>query len=285
MLLKSLSLCLLVLLFLVVFNSHGKDTINWQTYHRPPGIIMTGPNVGLGFVQKVNKLIIDRIPEYHHEMPLTTVGRALSDMKAGKHVCHPALFITPERKKFMLFSDASMINPSNRLVAKQGVLDQFSTEGGIDIQTLLTANIFTFALINKRSYTDVIDEILFSHVDVSKVHWVSNTDLTTIFQLINRDRVDLSILYPFELEYYLANSDISKQSLASYKIKGVPHYNIGAVACPKNEWGSKVIQKVNEILKQIKNTKEYKEAVTTWWQDEAKTPEFKAFYKDVFLTH
>ncbi len=103
--------------------------------------------------------------------------------------------------------------------------------------------------------------------------------------MINLNRVDLTVLYPFELEYFLKhNVDVSEQ-FSIYKIKGVNPYNIGSIACPKNKWGKDIITKVNTILEQIKHTEAYKTAITTWWEYERETAEFKQYYQEVFLTH
>ncbi|WP_448547691.1 TIGR02285 family protein [Thalassotalea fusca] len=274
---------ILLLSLLMPFASYSKGVINWQTYHRPPGIIKTGPEQGEGFVQKVLDLIIERMPEYEHRMPLASIGRAISDMKAGKRVCHPALFITPERKKYMVFSNASMVNPSNRIIAKQGVLDGFLVDGNVDFEAVLKSDLFTFALVKERSYTESIDEIFTRFSNNDKVKLISNTDLSSIFQLIHLNRVDLSILYPFELEYFLQHTEIPKHSLVSFKINGVAPFNSGSIACPNNAWGRAVIKQVNVVLKQIKHTDEYRQAVTTWWRKEAETEEFSKYYRDVFL--
>jgi len=276
---------ILLLSLLLPFASFSKDVIYWQTYHRPPGIIKIGPEQGEGFVQKVLDLIIERMPEYVHKMPLASIGRAILDMKAGKHVCHPALFITPERKKFMVFSDASMVNPSNRIIAKQGVLDAYLKDGNVDFEAVLKSDLFTFALVNERSYTESIDAIFEKYANADKVQLISNTDLSSIFQLIHLNRVDLSILYPFELEYFLQHTAIPRESLVSYRINGVEPFNSGSIACPDNAWGKQVIKRVNAVLKEVKHTEEYRHAVTTWWRTEAATEAFSKYYHEVFLRH
>ena len=100
------------------FHAPANDTILWQTYHRPPGTFNFGENKGQGFVQQSLQMIIEQMPEYQHEMPITTLARAIADIKAGKKACHPALYITPEREKEMIFSNASILNANNRVIAR-----------------------------------------------------------------------------------------------------------------------------------------------------------------------
>lgn len=288
MLQKNISLKGRILFLLLLFISPyclSKDTISWQVYHRPPGIIMIGEEHGQGFVQKMLQLIIDKMPEYEHKMPLTTLARAISDIKAGKQVCHPALFITQERLNYMYYSNATMVNPTNRVVARKGMFDEFLVNNSVDLALALKGKNLTFAVIKGRSYTESIDNMLTSYVDKSNLFEISNTDLRAVFRLIQLKRVDATIAYPFELGHFSRENDDSVEQLQTYSIKNVPQYTVGSIACPKNEWGKQVVTRVNAILAEIKSTPQYLEALTTWWEIERTNPEFMQFYQNEFLTH
>jgi uncharacterized protein (TIGR02285 family) len=278
-------LVLTIIVFFIAFPVRSEDIIYWQTYHRPPGIIKIGADKGQGFVQKSLNLIIEKLPEYQHVMPIASIGRAMSDMKSGKLVCHPALYITKERKKYITFSQASMISPSNRLIARRGSLDKFVKNGSVDLNEILQNGKFTFALVKSRSYAEEVDKKLAQYLKDENITLIANTDLTAIFHMIRLSRVDLTILYPFELEYYLKNNPEVSEQFSTYKLKGVAPYYIGAIACPKNEWGNNIIGKIDNILNEIKGSEEYKKAITTWWESEREKPEFKQFYQQEFLTH
>ena len=261
------------------------DTIFWQTYHRPPGVILTGPNEGAGFIQQVLKLIIKKLPEYEHKMPLSTLARAITDIKYKKFSCHPALFKTTEREEFMYFSNAAMVNPTNRIIARKDFFDDYLRDGWLDLREITEYQNFTFALIKGRSFTPDIDDVLAQYLNGNNMFLMSNTDLSPTFQMIELGRVDATIAYPFELNYYTQHDQLSKQHLETYPILGVPLYSIGHVACPKNEWGKMVITKINAVLEALKPTKAYKYALTSGWQDNRNDPSFEAFYRNEFLTH
>jgi len=273
------------MLLFMALPAKSENVIYWQTYHRPPGIIKIGAEKGQGFVQKSLKLIIDKLPEYQHKMPLASIGRAMSDIKSGKFVCHPALYVTKERKEYMAFSQASMISPSNRLIAKHASLDKFVRNGSVDLNEVLQEGKLTFALVKGRSYTEAIDMKLAQYIKGTNVTLIANTDLTSIFHMINLNRVDLTILYPFELAYYLKHNPKVSEQFSTYRLKGVEPYNIGSIACPNNEWGNSIIDKVDNVLNQIKSSEEYKKAITTWWESEREKSKFKQYYQEVFLTH
>ena len=277
--------CYLLVLIMLPFYAPANDTILWQTYHRPPGTFNFGENKGQGFVQQSLQMIIEQMPEYQHEMPTTTLARAIADIKAGKKACHPALYITPEREKEMIFSNASILNANNRVIARPEKILPFLHNGQVSLEKILQQNSLVFGHVKNRSYGNLIDDIFKKYNQAENILQIDDIDLSRLFQMIERERVDVSIAYPFEIHHYLKNNPQSTGQLAAYAIANIPAYNIGAVACPKNAWGKKVIQQVNTILKKIKPTAEYQAAITAWRENERVNPAFIRYYREYFLTH
>ncbi len=275
----------LVLLLMLPCAASARDTILWQTYHRPPGIFNHGEHHGKGFVQQTLQMVIQRMPEYQHKMPITTLARALSDINAGKHACHPALYKTPEREKTMIFSAASMINPSSRIIAKHKNISDFIENGQVSLERILQDDSLIFGHLLTRSYGKAIDDVLKQHQKIENFISVENLDLSRIFQLIERDRVDVTIAHPFEIEHYIKNSPHATGELVAYPIKDISAYSIGAIACPKTPWGKEVIDKINTILKEIKPTTEFQHALTVWRESERENLLFNQYYQEYFLQH
>lgn len=246
---------------------------------------MTGEQKGKGFVQSILKLIIAKLPEYQHQMPLTTLVRGLSDIKSGKFVCHPSLFITKERQKYMYFSQAAVINPTNRIIAKKGRLDALVTKNYVDLKAAIQYENLSFALAKGRSYSEKIDDIISLNLKSNNIFYMPGKEFSSIFKMIALERIDITLAYPFEFKYYLDNNPAAIDKLSAYQIADFPLYVIGSIGCPKNEWGKQIIEKIDVILEELKPTDEYKQAVTRWWEYEQAKPQFKQFYQDVFLTH
>lgn len=263
--------------------AQDKGVISWQTYHRPPGIILTGEGQGTGSIQQTLKLVIDKLPDYDHQMPLTTLARSLEDIKQGKKVCHPALFKTAERERFMYFSQNSLMNPTNRVIAHGNKIAHLADGDTVDLVKVLREPRLTFALIKGRSFTQPIDAILAQHLDKSAVVDLSNTNLSMLFQMIEMGRIDVTIAYPYEVQYYLQKTLKTVGNVKIYKIADMPTYGLGSIACPKNEWGKKIIEKVDLALAELKPTPAYKNAIKGLWQDSGSASEFDTLYNNVFL--
>ena len=274
---------LIYFVFFCAYSVQAKDTILWQTYHHPPAIIQHGPAQGKGFVQQVLNLVIVRLTDYEHRMPLTSFARALADIKSGKFACHPAVFKTPEREEFMHFSQPMMINPTNKLISLKGKFSQFVENNQIQLRDVTEFQNYTYALVKGRSYTETIDREIRLYLNKDKIFPMSNLDLSPIFQMIELGRVDATIAYQFELNHYAKDMKKPVEQFDVHHLVGLPKYSIGHIACPKNEWGRNLISKIDVILDEIKPTEAYKYALTYWFPSERNNPEFIHFYQTEFL--
>ncbi len=257
-------------------------TIYWQTYHRPPGVMKVGEHKGQGFVQLMLTAITDRMPEYEHVHLSTTLARALQDIKAGKQVCHPSLFATEQRRQFAHFTTSALFNPTNRLVVRRSTAARLGTET-VDLSHILNDPTLTFSWIKGRSFGQQIDNILAAMPPTERMVELSSYDLSHIFEMIALGRVDATMAYPFELNYFNDYKSSNGEELVLLPFQGLPQYIQGNVACPRNAWGEKVVRRIDGILQEIKPTQEYADLMTTWWSEEKKRKAFKNFYINQFL--
>lgn len=278
-----------VILFLTLFcwvflpfNVSAKDVIYWQTYHQPPGSIQLGEFKGQGFLDRVLSLVIENLPEYDHAMPMSSLARALSDIESGKHACHPALHASEERKEYMYFSQPAMMNAMNAVIGKSDDILRLENESNEALHHIFTQS--TFALVKGRAYSGGYDEFVASQVTADQTVFVSSETIDTLFQLVAMGRVDFTIAYPFELQYFLSKQEHTKNRLRTFNVPKTSAYSVGYIACPKTPWGKEVIEKVDKVLDRIKPTKEYLAAMTSWAPSEQITPEFRRFYQEVFLS-
>lgn len=278
---RYLTFFLLSVLSLHSFSSETKETIHWQTYHLPPGSIRLEPNKYQGFVDKVLALVIKEMPNYDHSFPTTSLARAIADLKGQKKVCHPGLLVSEERKQYIHFSQGSVVHPTNRLVGLKGSLDNLLVNGIVDLNNF--PQDATFALVKNRVYSAGYEEFAKHDINKEQLVAISLTKVDALFYLVGSKRVDFTIAYPFELEYFRNTHDDAEDNLMTYRLPNTPAFSIGHIGCPKNAWGKKVIAEIDKVLDRIKSTEEYKKAMTSWWEKEADTDEFQRFYKESFL--
>ncbi|MCC2616352.1 TIGR02285 family protein [Aestuariibacter halophilus] len=260
-------------------------TIYWQTYHRPPGIIVSGEQGQLGFIQQAMKLIQDELPDYEHVVVHTTLARALQDMRLGKQTCHPSLFRRPEREAYMYFSHATQISPTNRVVVTDETLHALG-EGtaSVSLTALLAKPEWLLGVIGGRSYGSEIDQLLAEHGEPSRIIPIQSESLDVVFRMLALGRIQYTLAYPFEGRYFNQHNPYQAR-LKMLPIDGLQPYELGHVACSRTVWGAKVISDINRVVMTIKFTDRYLQAMTAYWQEEQALPQFQDYYHNTFLRH
>ncbi|XOV78312.1 MAG: TIGR02285 family protein [Aestuariibacter sp.] len=263
----------------------AENDIFWQIYHRPPGIFIDGEFAGKGFVQKALHEVTSRLPQYQHIMVRTSLARALMDIQNQKQVCHPALFKTPERQTFIEFSVASLVHPTNRLVMRRSLARILFHDnvGTINLLSLLNNEKLTFALIHERKFGANIDQFMAQVNLGDRLVSIPSENLDNMLNMVSRGRTDITIAYPFEIEHFNQALQKPYETLDTFVIEDVPAYSMGYIACPDNDWGKTVINDINNVLRRIRHKPDYRNAITTWWREEAKAPNFAQYYEQVFL--
>lgn len=271
-----------IFIFLLISYSVSaqENTIYWQTDHRPPASILHGAQQGEGFIDLIRNSLVNQLPEYQHINSTSALDKFFDDMERGKNICHPLLFVTEQRKKFAYFSIPVTITPSVRVVMKAESAQPLNLKSPIDLEQIFD-NERTFATIKGRSYGEFIDNAINKQHSSYSHARVSATDNTRLFRLLERERVDFTFAFPFELNYYKKHYNSTKFN--TFAIKGPKDYTLGSVACSKNEWGKTVIDKVNKALLQQREREDFISTITLWWPEERKNKAFLKFYNDVFL--
>jgi uncharacterized protein (TIGR02285 family) len=257
------------------------NTITWQTDHRPPASILEGPYQGRGFIDKIRDELIAQLPQYQHEKSISPLDRLFEDMSRGKEICHPLLFVTEERKKNAYFSIAATVTPSMRLVMRADVAQALYLKEPINLKQFINNTRETFAIVKGRSYGPFIDNILALHNNNDTHIKISVSDNTTLFKLLEKNRVDFTFAYPFELNYYRTHNPNIQFKM--FTIQGEADYTLGSVACSKTAWGKSVIENIDNALIEQRKQDSFISTLNYWWPEETSKQEFKDFYQNIFL--
>lgn len=280
--LKTLLICALFIFCLP--TSAAKNTIIWQSVHVPPSSIKAGPYKGQGFVQLILQQITERLPEYEHQFPVTTLTRTTKDMRAGRNVCPPSLLPTKKRKEWAVFSHASLFNQNNHLIMSTRITQQLK-EKSLTLADLKQHTALSYSIIKKRAYGNAIDKFLEGSVPDERRLNITSDNLDNIIRLVALNKVDVTFAFPFKYQYFMENNPDHKDKVVIRTIAEKPNYIVGSVACSNTLWGKRVIRRVNEALALLKPTQSYKDAMTRWWPKDSLDKEFEDFYQDQFLRY
>ena len=273
-------LLILVLLCSTSFISQASDKIIWYAFHNPPAFILSGPDKGKGYIDLVQQLVIDSLPQYQHENREVTIKRLIQDMKAGLPVCFAAITKTQDRKHYISFSSESLVSPNLQIIIKKQKADRLKLENKIDLEDMFTLHQLTMSKQIARAHGQLIDGILQRHAQY--INDRVNDSAFSHFKMLEKDRVDFLIALPSVANYTLSQLKNPSQ-YRTIKIKGVEQFRVGYIGCSKNAWGEAVISDINLALKKIKTTNEYLQALTMWLTPEDLNHEFYRYFLNEFV--
>lgn len=265
----------LITLFILMFSAPivAQDTISWTYRHYPPLVITKGQFKGQGFVTRQRQMVIDRLTEYKHELLEASMSRTLAEAQDAQHNCSSALIKTAKREEYLIFSIPSSTAPRHRLIYNKKHSHKVlkSAENGyVSLDKVLKHEDLTMVLEKEVNYTKNLTPILEANKD--RIYRRSSTDSGGPYQMIMSDRMQLTIAYPFAAAYQFSQIQGAENHFSSIGIletKKLPSI-ISYFACPKTEWGKKVIGKINNILLDLIENKEYIGYEERWLDDSSR---------------
>lgn len=251
----------------------------------PPSFIQIGPMKNQGFEDVVGDLLKERLTDYEHHRIVTNVVRHFDTFKQGEKVCGIGLYRTTERESFLYFSIPAMLTLPPVLILRKDKLAQLGTDTIIGLETILANEEFRLGLSKDRSYGQTLDNILRRHAERKNLVLFSGQELgQNYFKMLMLDRLDGLLALPSEAMYHAEQLGIRDQIATLLLQENQGNYESWycAIACPKNEWGREVIDKINTILMQIRPSERYRQAYERWL-DGNSLQRYRTIYNDVFL--
>lgn len=258
-----------------VSNSGDNHTITWYRAFFPPVTIPEGPDAGTGFFDRVTQVLTGQMPGYEHDHETANFKRIITELKKEKNICCPSLYKTAAREKYIAFSIPAMVVLPNVVITRKAhhlkFLPYLEKDKKINLSRLLQDNKLTLGISNGRKYSGGIDEILAHSTGSANIVVRSGDDVFKgLLRMLLAGRVDYILGYPIEAKYFLRDTaqldEIQIYVIAENKIS----FTIGHVGCPKTEWGKKVIQLIDTVLKDHRQTEEFLGFYEHWLDDETK---------------
>jgi len=147
-------------------------------------------------------------------------------------------------------------------------LDIESSES-VSLTHLLVKKQLTLGVSMNRSYGSEIDKIINTTPNTNIVIRPTRDTLSTLTYMLNLERIDILLGYPSE-HYYLAKTMGFTDNLTQRMLTEAPKISYGYIGCTKNEQGAEDIATLNQQLKMLKQTKEYKQVLTRWLPNDLK---------------
>jgi uncharacterized protein (TIGR02285 family) len=243
------------------------DSIDWFVRDWPPVNILQGPQQGQGAYDLMLDRLIAAMPQYQHQLHVSTLTMRQQMMQQHKTHCLFGLLKTPQRQTFLQFSEPVAVIPNLQLVAKADhpLWQQLGQQPVVDLNWLF-AQSWRGMVEQHRTYPAPIA------VQLSELVQVSATE-TNLVQMLKANRADYVLEYADRM-HYLAQQYPEVQ-LKSVPLLGLPAVTEVFVACSISDQAKAQIKAVNLALQQLRYEPQYRAALLDWL-----TPQSRALISD-----
>lgn len=264
----------MALLFTAPVNAE-KEELRWAAVHWPPWMILEGPDKGQGIIDGLMAQMSAQLPQYQHIQEPINWGRYWLEASKGTHICNMMSQKTPEREKLAYFSTPSGVYRHIALIIRTDDLDDWGNPEAISLASVMQNPKIKGIVESARSYGPLIDRVL-------KQQQNSNLESRalppgSIIEMLQLGRIDYTIEFPAVVKYLDSKND-SNVGLVSIPIQEMPKYGVSYMACPRNEWGKKVIEYLNQLLAEQRKDPELFNKLLSQHYSPAEIEELKRFY-------
>nr|WP_316639839.1 TIGR02285 family protein [uncultured Roseateles sp.] len=226
-----------------------------------------------GMAEPMAEHLMRHWPEATHEVLMANAKRSWRMIEAGEQACHLVSLRTPEREQVAYFANTHLVPPV-QLIARRELVAQLPRNAGgdVDLDRLLSERRLRGALIEGRSYGNKLDAQLARRPPQAIDLYVPSDFGGRLLQMVAMGRADYSIDYDFTLQLQREELPALKE-LVSLPIQGSSEPMLSGVACPRNEWGRRIIARVEKIFGSAAGVNALRRNFDHWT-----TPEARAVY-------
>lgn len=247
-------------------SAHAQDTVIWLLRDLPPLTIFDGPGKGQGALDQLLPMLIERLPDYRHEVLHVNRARGTQMLREGTLICDPSLLWTAERAGYVAFSNQAFVVASNGVAIRRSRGDQlarFIGHGQLDLQAFLAAHEARLGVVAERSYGPNIDAAL-KHADAQHLalHY-GNDAMGSLLQMQRLGRLEAVLGYWPEIRYHAQQQGIAPDDLSFYPIQGSPPYQHTHIGCSNTPQGRQAITRINQAVRDIPQ-EQIQQAYAAW---------------------
>jgi uncharacterized protein (TIGR02285 family) len=247
-----LSLLCGLLLAMAIAPVQAKERLIWLVRDLPPFTILEGAAKGQGAIDRMLALLIEQMPEYDHDIVRVTRARGIQMLQdPTSFTCDPTMLWTPERAKFVHFSEPVLGAMSGGLVVRKqagSLLAPFLDGAQVDLKRLLSDTQLQLGIVAGRSYNTQIDEILHQLPDAVLSRHYGNDATANLLQMQRLGRLQLVLGYWPEVRYLIQQQGGSLDEYQFHPIQGVNRYQFLHVGCSDSPLGHAAVAHIDQLL-------------------------------------
>jgi polar amino acid transport system substrate-binding protein len=235
----------------------AKDAIVWGRFNTAPNMITEGPDKGQGTFDLVRAVLEKRLVEYEHKQVIAPFPRIFHEIKNGSGWCFVGGSKSVEREQFALFSVPAVITLPHKVIVRKDALQRFG-KAPVSLEKLLKTPGLRITTLRERSINPVVDALLRLYPPPEH-----HSDFNESIQMLLAGRLDYLVETAVVVEYFTRQNGRAGE-LVELGIREYSEPSYFHVMCPKNAWGSKVIESVNKVLQAERGSTAYRSMMEKW---------------------
>jgi len=280
---KFLKIKIFIFLFLLTSVVHAKEKMTWMVIHWPPIMMLDGADKGKGKGDALLEMFIENMTQYQHVKKKMNWARVWKNIREGQPICNFMALKNPAREKFAVFSIPLSITTPYRIVMTQKAWERLGKVESYSLAKLMGNQKFKGRIEKKRSYKK-LNKVVEDNAEGSGLR-LGAAKSKNIFNMMFLDRVDYTIEYPYVASYLDKLIGGSSGKLRYIEIEESNAFGFGGhVACPKNDWGRKVIVNIDKVIRNEIKTGSLLKALQVWQTDPKDREMIEKFFNENFLT-
>lgn len=257
-----LLLCVLLLLGVppaLAAEPGAQPDVLWLGVDFKPLSIKDGPQAGEGFLDKTLLLFQQLLPGYQHRSTLSNTRRQELEMVAalreGRRVCSVALFRTPQREEFAVFSRPFLSILPNGIITLQRLAPRFApyrdAAGNLQLARILADRQLRLGVTRGRIYGRAVDQLLApldTHESNPAVVWRAAADIGEgLYGMLQRGRIDFTLGYAVE-EQYLVRQVPGREPTMFLPLAENTAVLEAPFSCARTPWGVQTVAQMDSRL-------------------------------------
>lgn len=246
------------------------ETLVWAVLDFPPFQILSGAQAGTGSFDGELQALIAGMPELDHRVVPMSFARRKEEFMAGTNLCTPGIFQAPAKALGLAISMPALTHLDNRVVFLADQAARFGNESSLDLDALLQRPDLVGGVIDGRSYAPGIDASLARHRGRPNLV-VRAVPAGRMFQMLLAGNLDYVLMFSHEAAFFaadLSDGTGSGKPVRNRAIKGAPPYLFTHVACTGNDWGRRMIARIDDVIRGLRDKPEYRKLSERWYPAE-----------------
>ncbi len=202
----------------------------------------------MGYSVDTLKVVLKYLKQHDHDFQISNYKRRHSKFKHKEKVCTFGISKNAEREEYMHFSVPAELYFPIQIFMRLDTYEGLGKPKLVSLEDLLKQSAGTLAITPGVIYSSEVDKLINDKQFENSI-FINTTKAISknLYGMLLLDRVDFLLDWPPEGRYGL---DLVKAEgqVISVILEEASEMSLAYAACPKTEWGRKVIVQINHAL-------------------------------------